>query len=176
MEALQRNAINLIMARIEVIDYTENYRKDIILALVALQEHEHSLSNTRKAASHEVGEQALNEIQRDCNNKNGALLIALKDQQFAGLVAYHYESTSLSYETDDSNNYALISNICMLPTFRSLGTGQSLLLAVEEQLVHRGFHGRLRISSLANNKLAIAAYERFGFNRYEIVFEKHIQP
>jgi hypothetical protein len=119
MEALQRNAINLIMTKIEVIDYTENYRKDIILALVALQEY--SLSNTRKAASHEVGEQAFNEMQRDCNNKNGAILISLKDQQFAGFTAYHYESTALCYEAQDSNNCVLISNICVLHAFRSLG-------------------------------------------------------
>ena len=113
-------------------------------------------------------------MQQDCNNKNGVILIALKDQQFAGFVAYHYESTSLCYETDDSTSYPLISNISVLPSFRSLGIGQSLLLAAEKQIASTGFNGRLRIWSLANNELAISAYERFGFNPYEIVFEKQI--
>ena len=156
------------------IPYNRSYHADILKSFMALQDHEHSVSDSRLSASESVAEGCFEDLKRDCRIKEGEILVGLVDAQFAGFVTYCFESSNNCNEIKDYERYALISNICVMPEFRHQGIGQKLLQAAEAAIKNTGFTGRLRIWSLANNPLSISAYTRFGFIPHEIVFEKKL--
>jgi ribosomal protein S18 acetylase RimI-like enzyme len=74
-------------------------------------------------------------------------------------------------ETPDSNRFGYGSDVCVTPAFRGRGIAARLLEALEARLSLSGV-ARIRLSTLAANQAARAAYERSGYAPYEIVYEK----
>jgi ribosomal protein S18 acetylase RimI-like enzyme len=74
-------------------------------------------------------------------------------------------------ETPDSNRFGYVSDVCVLPAFRGRGIAARLLEALEARLSLSGV-ARIRLSTLAANQAARAAYERSGYAPYEIAYEK----
>ena len=60
-----------------------------------------------------------------------------------------------------------------MPEARGLRIAGRLLDALEDHLARFGIT-RLRLSALAENTAARATYDRAGFERYEIVYEKRL--
>ena len=78
---------------------------------------------------------------------------------FTGFFSYYIEQNDIIFEEDNSNIYALISDICVLKNFQNQGIAGYLLDKVSEHLSSSKFVGRVRVNSLANNLSAIRAYE-----------------
>jgi ribosomal protein S18 acetylase RimI-like enzyme len=152
----------------KIIQYETKFRDKIIDALVELQKHESSLSDTRKIASREMCANYFKEMAK------GKILLATLQNAFAGFIAYNFQHHEVIYETEDSNNYALISEVYVDETYRRLGVAHLLIESVFNDLKQQGYKGRVRICSLSNNDMAVNAYKKYGFMPYEITFEKKI--
>lgn len=152
--------------------FDESYSKDVLQAIAVLKEYEHELCRTRVSSTVEICNEYFVAIKADCQQKQGEILVALVNEQFAGFVAYHYESSDMLYEIQSA--FALVNAICVLPAFRHLSIGQYLLQSVEHKVKSARLAEHVRIWSLANNQLAIKAYTRFGFSPFEMVFDKTI--
>ena len=101
----------------------------------------------------------------------GVVLVAEKEGNFVGFVSGWIEESENIAETPESNRFGYISDICVLPAFRGQRIARQLLAAIEWYLWRAGVT-RLRITALAVNPSAQAAYEHAGFAPYEIVYEK----
>ena len=102
---------------------------------------------------------------------SGAVFVAEANRIFVGFVAGWVEETENVAETPDSNRVGYISDIFVMPEFRGRQVAPQLLERIEQHLGGFGV-ARIRITALAANKSARAAYERAGFAPYEIVYER----
>ena len=161
-----------LMFSLTIRPYQEADREAVLQAIFVLQEHEFSMSSTRCQPSLVLSVQCLREIQKTCAKNNGQILVGHQKQDVVGFVAYHYESTTFGCETTDSNHFAMVSQICVLPQFRCQNNGYQLLSAAEDAIRASGLTNRIRIWVLANNQEAIRIYQRFGMHCHEMVWDK----
>ncbi|MEZ5829965.1 MAG: GNAT family N-acetyltransferase [Dongiaceae bacterium] len=154
--------------------YVEADRPAVIAALIALQEHERALHDTRlpgEGATDIYFDRLLDELA----SKSGAFLVADAGGRFAGLVGGLIEVFEVVLETTDSCIYGYCSDIYVTPEFRGTGLAQMLLDALERQLAAQAPITRFRVNVLAVNRIARRAYERAGFVPYETTYERLIR-
>jgi ribosomal protein S18 acetylase RimI-like enzyme len=142
-------------------------------ALVELHETERSLSDTRLPGE-ETADAYLAWMLEETANGGGAVLVAAVERAFAGFAAGWVVEDDYLEETPDSNRYGLVSDVCVLPAFRRLGLATKLLDALEARLAATGV-SRIRLSAVAGNAPARSAYERAGYEAYEVVYEKRVR-
>jgi ribosomal protein S18 acetylase RimI-like enzyme len=138
-------------------------------AIVDLQDYERVLHATRLPGD-QVADAYLDWMLRKAEIR-GAVLVAESNHIFVGFVAGWIDETETIAETPDSNRVGYISDIFVVPEFRGRAIAMQLLAQIERHLGGLGV-ARMRITSLAENRSARAAYERAGFAQYEIVYER----
>ena len=146
---------------------------DLRRAFIELQEVERSLHDSR-VPGEEVADRYLEWLAARVRENCGAIFVADEDGIFRGFIAGWIANDDHLIETADSNRFGFISDLCVLKEARGRGVAQQLLAAAEQHLAHYGV-ARLRIGALAGNVAARAAYVKYGFSPYEIVFEKRAE-
>ncbi len=159
---------------IKIKKYSIGCKQFMIEALQELQQHEQNLSDARKNSTLKLAEDYLQTMLSNVQDNNGEIFISFIKEQPAGFISYHYVNDDTVFETDDSNHYALISDICILSKYRNQGLSKSLFDTVFKNLAAKKFEGRVRLSSLADNEIANKTYLKYGFTPYEIIYEKII--
>jgi ribosomal protein S18 acetylase RimI-like enzyme len=147
-------------------------RRDLRSAIIELQEHERRLHDSRLPGE-QVADAYMDWMQRQVAEGAGAILVAEAAGAFCGFVAYRLARADTPAETPDSNLFGHVLDVCVLPRYRRNGVAQRLLQAVEDDLSARGV-ARLRLSALAANAPARAAYEKAGLVLYEVTYEKRL--
>ena len=150
---------------------TPEDRPSLRRAIVELQEHERRLHDTRLPGE-QIADRYLDWMLRRAEAA-GVVLVAELDGVFAGFVAGWVEESENVAETRDSNRVGLISDICVMPSFRGHRLAARMIDAIEVHLRHAGV-ARLRVNALAANLTARRSYEHAGFVPYEILYEKLI--
>jgi ribosomal protein S18 acetylase RimI-like enzyme len=154
--------------------YRDADRAAVIEALVGLQDHEVALHDTRRPGR-QVAEPYLARLLDTLARQAGAIVVAEADGRFAGFVAGYVAEDDQLAETADSNRHGYVSDIFVVPERRGGGLAQALLAAAERHLAATGIT-RVRIGVLAANRMAGRAYEKHGFEPYEVVYEKRVVP
>ncbi len=144
---------------------------EIRRAIELLQEHERGLHDSRLPGE-VIAEPYLNSLVTR-SAENGAMLVAENDGRFVGFVAGWIEEDDAITETQDSNRFGYISDICVLPSWRGKRIAAQLLNAMGQRLAGHGIT-RLRINALANNRSACTSYRHAGFTPYEVMHEKRV--
>jgi ribosomal protein S18 acetylase RimI-like enzyme len=161
------------MAGVVIRPYRESDRADVIAAEIDLQEYERTLHDTRLPGV-AVMDAYFDRLQREVAAQSGAILIAEDGGRFLGLVACVVARDDAVQETADSNVHGYITDIYVVPERRGSGLAQALLQAAEAHLAPTGV-GRVRINVLATNAMARRAYEKHGFEPYEVMYEKRLR-
>ena len=143
-----------------------NDRAALRAAIVLLQEHERALHDTRLPGE-DCADACLAALD-DCG-----VFVAEEDGGVVGFVGCRIVQEANAGETADSNRYGLVNDLCVLPPSRGRGIAGVLLAAAEAHLASERIT-RLRITTLANNRLADRAYGKRGFAPYEVTFEKRL--
>lgn len=154
--------------------YVDSDRTAMIGALVALQEHERAIHDTRLPGA-EISEPYFAGLLQELAAKSGAMFVAEQRGRFVGMVAGFIAHDDVLAETPDSNIYGYCSDIYVAPDFRGSGAAQALLDALERHLAAQAPIRRYRISALAMNRIACRSYERAGFVPYEVTYEKLVK-
>lgn len=103
--------------------------------------------------------------------QGGVILIACSAGNPIGFVAGWLEEDDDTLQKMEWRRHGLISDLFVVTAHRGKGVAQQLLQAMSDGLHERGAK-RLRICAVAPNKAAIAAYLRFGFEPFEVLFDK----
>ena len=146
-------------------------RPQLRRAVVELQDHESRLHPSRLPGD-QIADAYLDWMQKRAAEQ-GAVLIAEIDGAFAGFVAGWIEEEGHICETPDWNRFGHVSDICVLPVYRGQRIACRLLDALERRLREEGVT-RVRLFTLAANRVARASYERSGYRAYEVVYEKSL--
>jgi GNAT superfamily N-acetyltransferase len=99
------------------------------------------------------------------------MLVAEDRGRPVGFVAGWLDEDDDPLQTREWRRHGLISDLFVAADHRGEGVAQLLLGAMADRLRELGA-GRLRICAVAPNDSAIAAYRRFGFEPFEITFDK----
>jgi ribosomal protein S18 acetylase RimI-like enzyme len=151
--------------------YAEADRPPVIAALIALQEHERAIHDTRLPGAGNT-ELYFDRLRSELAGKLGGIFVAERAGRFAGLVAGFIEAYDVPMETSESCIYGYCSDIYVDPDFRGSGLAQMLLDVLERDLAGRAPITRFRVNVLAVNRIACRAYERGGFVPYEVMYER----
>jgi GNAT superfamily N-acetyltransferase len=156
--------------------YADADRPAALSALIALQEHERALHDTR-VPGESSSKVYLDELLQKLAAQSGAMFIAEVDGRFVGLVAGLIVDEPWPMETRDSTRYGYVTDIFLTPEARGAGLAQVLLSTIADHL-HRADPTltRLRINALAVNGIARRAYEKAGFTPYEVMYERRLGP
>jgi ribosomal protein S18 acetylase RimI-like enzyme len=160
------------MAGFVIRPYRETDRAAVIAAEIDLQEYERTLHDTRLPGG-PVMEAYVDRLQQHVAAQSGTILIAEVGGRLLGLVACVVVRDDLVQETPDSNVHGYITDIYVVPDRRRSGLAQVLLQAAEDHLAPTGV-SRVRINVLAANAMARRAYEKHGFEPYEVMYEKRL--
>jgi ribosomal protein S18 acetylase RimI-like enzyme len=160
------------MAGVVIRPYRESDRADVIAAEIDLQEHERTLHDTRLPGA-AVMDAYFDRLQQEVAAQSGAILIAEDSGRFLGLVACVVAQDDVVQKTADSNVHGYITDIYVVPDGRGSGLAQARLQAAEAHLAPTGV-SRVRINVLAVNAMARRAYEKYGFEPYEVMYEKRL--
>jgi GNAT superfamily N-acetyltransferase len=153
--------------------YRETDRAAVIAAEIDLQEYERTLHDTRLPGAG-VMDAYLDRLLQEVAAQSGALLIAEEHGQLVGLVACMVVEDDAVLETADSNVHGYINDIYVVPERRGTGLAHALLQAAEDHLASTAVI-RVRINVLAANAMARRAYEKHGFEPYEVMYEKRLR-
>jgi ribosomal protein S18 acetylase RimI-like enzyme len=162
------------MAGVVIRPYRETDRAAVIAAEIDLQEYERTLHDTRLPGA-AVMEAYFDGLQQQVAAQSGAILVAEDDGRLLGLVACVVVQDDMVAETADSNVHGYITDIYVVADRRGSGLAQALLRAAEDRLRPTGV-SRVRINVLAANAMARRAYEKHGFEPYEVMYEKRLIP
>ena len=160
------------MAAFVIRPYREADRAAVIAAEIDLQEYERTLHDTRLPGE-AVMEAYLDRLLQQVATQSGAILVAEESGRLLGLVACVVVQDDAVQETADSNIHGYITDIYVVPERRGSGLAQALLQAAETHLAPTGI-SRVRINVLAANAMARRAYEKHGFEPYEVMYEKRL--
>jgi GNAT superfamily N-acetyltransferase len=103
--------------------------------------------------------------------QGGVILIACSAGNPIGFVAGWLDEDDDTLQKMEWRRHGLISDLFVVTAHRGKGVAQQLLQAISDRLQERGAK-RLRICAVAPNGPAIAAYLRFGFEPFEVLFDK----
>jgi ribosomal protein S18 acetylase RimI-like enzyme len=158
------------MSDITVRSATDADEAKLLAAITDEQDYECALHDTRKAGS-EIARPYLAYLKARIAQNRGLLLVAERDDAFAGYAAGWIENENNVAETDSSNRFGYIADTYVIPAFRGSGIA-AILIETAEHHLHASGISRIRIRVLANNASALRAYEKSGFAPYEVVLEK----
>lgn len=139
-------------------------------AMVELQEHERRLAATRLPGE-QIADPYLARLWRETTEKRGAIFVVESDGVFAGFAAGWIIERDHIPESEDSNRFGYLSDICVMPAFRGKRIAHRLLASMERHFARAGVT-RFRLFALAANTQARTSYEGAGFAPYEILYEK----
>ena len=133
-----------------------------------LQDAERALCASRRPG-HEVDRCCY-----DCLLKVGAHILLAEDEGRAvGFIAGRLKVDDDALQVAAWPLHGHVSDLFVLPEYRGHGVAQRLLQAMVDQLRGEGA-GRVRIGALSANRAAITAYERFGFEPFEVLLDMNL--
>jgi ribosomal protein S18 acetylase RimI-like enzyme len=156
---------------VEITEYQDSDKDALIAGIVDLQEVERMLTDTRRPGG-EVAEAYVAGLLEDVSQQQGKIFVARDGSTVAGFVACWVEREDNVAETTDSNVYGYIPDAYVAPEYRGRGVFQKLNAKAEEYLRSLPEVTRIRITVLASNAQALAAYRKAGYGDYEIMLEK----
>src|ERR1041384_8308541 len=128
--------------------YVEADHPAVVAALIALQEHERALHDTRLPGGPENAGTYFDRLLDELTAKAGGVFVAGHAGRFAGLVAGFIEAYDVLLETSDSCLYGYCSDIYVEPAFRGTGLGQTLLDVLGRHLAAQAPLARFRVNGL----------------------------
>ena len=146
----------------------------VVQGIMAIQEHECALHDTRKDPDKNLCRQYFETVLNNSEQKQGDIFVICENDTPVGFIAFWINEDTVLLETDSSNRYGYISDIFVLEQKRKNGYANQLLNAAQEHFSKKSIQ-RIRICALAANTLAKSAYINAGFEPYEILFEKVVK-
>jgi GNAT superfamily N-acetyltransferase len=117
------------------------------------------------------GEQVAAGYLRKLLDHRASILLGEEEGRAIGFVAGWPELDDDALQKLEWRRHGRVSDLYVVPDHRGKGLAQQLLQAMSLKLRERGVK-RLRICALATNLPTMAAYRRFGFEPFEVDFDK----
>ena len=157
-----------------VVQYSETYRNSLNKLVEVLQDYEKTLSDDR-ALGFDVARKYFDYMLRECRDSNGEVYVAIEDSTVLGFVSLYIEREDDGdcHLLEEYKTYGVIADLAVFKKYRNRGVAAALLERAEQHCKSQKLN-RVKISILAQNRIAESLYRKFGFSDYEITYEKRI--
>ena len=145
-------------------------RKSLRTCVVELQDFERGLEPTLPKGE-EMADRYLAHMLRRCDESLGRVFVAEVDGAVVGFVGVLGRVVP---EPDESQAYAYVSDLVVLPAYRRRGLGRALLERAVAFARGKGAKA-LRVGVLARNEGAARLYRSLGFGEYTIQLNKPLR-
>ena len=139
--------------------------------VVELQDFERGLEPALPDGQH-IAETYLAFLLDRCARLSGKVFVAEVDDAVVGFVGV-LTKVEPEEPDEDQTDYAYISDLVVLPSYRDQGLGRALLQRAEAFARGRGAR-ILRVGVLAKNRGALALYHTMGFTDYQVQLVKRL--
>lgn len=139
--------------------------------IAAIHHIERGLQGSPVLSPEQIKDTYLDKILDRVRNHNGEILVYEIDGEVVGCIVGFMEVDEDLAVDPAFHNYALISDIYVVPSMRRLAVGRALVDAFSDEMKKKGSKW-LRIWAKSKNTAAIEAYMNYGFENYETVFIK----
>lgn len=163
------------MKLLEIIEYKEEYQKDLEKLIEILEELQYQFDNLQIAKpKKELREKYSNYLLEEIKNNKGKIYLAKEDNLVVGAVMGIILSR-IEEETwyDFNKKEGEILKLVILPEYRNKGIGKMLINRIE-----RFFKDEqcdvVRVGAFAENKLSVEYYKKMGYTVRNINFIKEI--
>lgn len=153
----------------EIIEYTEKYKDELISMFEGIQEYERGIF-THRLEGKALSEKWLGEYKPIENDEY--ILLAKEGEQIIGFVWAYYDTDELN---DPKYRYLYISDLYLKPEYRAKGYGRKLIEECERRAKEKGNICGSFISVLALNLNAVNVYRKLGYSDNEITLYKEIK-
>jgi ribosomal protein S18 acetylase RimI-like enzyme len=151
--------------------YREDDKAAIHACIVELQDYERRI-DPRLRPGPEMAADYFTQMLDRCRNYAGRVFVVECNGQVAGFATI-LARVPFQELDDPPGEYALVSDLVVLESFRRRGYGTALLRAAERYAVEQGA-GELRIGVLSANQQARRLYLEAGFHQHIEVLMKHL--
>ena len=142
-------------------------RPGLRACVVELQDFERGIEPTLPKGE-EMADRYLAHMLRRCADGTGRIYVTEADGRIVGFVGV---LARVVPEPDESQAYAYVSDLVVLPAYRRRGLGRALLERAEAYARREGARS-LRVGVLARNDGAGRLYHRLGFADYTVQLTK----
>jgi ribosomal protein S18 acetylase RimI-like enzyme len=160
------------MASITIRPYQDSDKEDFLRGIVELQEYERAIAPLTRRPGKAIDEEYFSYLMNILQKQHGALFVAVQDTQFVGYIACYVERETSISKTSVSNIHGYISDAWVDEPFRTQGIFRQLNQKAEEHLLQFPEIEIIRLFVLADNKAAVSAYEKTGYEPEEILLMK----
>ncbi len=138
-----------------------------------LQEFERAITDTRRPGP-EMKAEYFDFLQKEIEQKSGRLFVIRANAEPIGFASCWIEHEDNPTHTTESNVYGFISDAYIVPEYRGKGIFERV-----DQKIHEYFSSfseirHVRLYVLAENRFAIQAYKKSGYDPQEITFVKKL--
>jgi GNAT superfamily N-acetyltransferase len=151
--------------------YREDDKSAIHACIVELQDYERRI-DPRLRPGPEMAADYFTQMLDRCRNYAGRVFVVECNGQVAGFATI-LARVPFQELDEPPGEYALVSDLVVLESFRRRGYGTALLRAAERYAVEQGA-GELRIGVLSANQQARRLYLEAGFHQHIEVLMKHL--
>jgi len=138
-----------------------------------LQDAEHGMHPSRRTGATLPGNIVDELYRRTRVEQGGAILLAEAGGTAAGYIAFYPERLDSLELRPDAYRFLYVADLCVVPEARGQRIA-GLLLAEAETICRRLCLPRVALGVLAANPAALAAYDRAGYQPYELWLAKSI--
>src|SRR5262245_21362830 len=156
---------------VHIREYHPNYPLQLERCVVELQAVERAIKSNR-AEPTSIAKPYLAHLIQQCQERDGAIFVAEAEDAIVGFVCIFADVDSGSL-IEVEREYAYLSDLVVLPTWRGQGIGRALLRRAEEYAGQQGA-AVLKVDVLAANTGARAVYLATGFLEHEIRLQKRL--
>ena len=151
-------------------EYTHNDVEDVKKVLTELQEFERMLDPHRLQGL-EIAHEYLSHLLKLCEESKGKIFVVEVHSEVVGMISVYIEEDARHLRK--AKKYAYISDLMVLPQYRSEGVTKELLSAAEDYARSKNVH-TIQAAVLSEHKDGLSGYSHNGYHQFEIVVRKHL--
>ena len=151
-------------------EYTNNDVEDVKKVLTELQEFERMLDPDRLEGL-EIAHEYLSHLLKLCEESRGKIFVVEVNNEVVGMISVYIEEDLKHLRK--AKKYAYISDLMVLPQYRSEGVTKELLAAAEEYARLKQVNS-IQSAILSEHKDAISGYTHNGYSQFEIIVRKKL--
>ncbi len=142
-------------------------------AVANIQDFEHEIVGYPLRPGRNVGEDYLSDLRRRLTADKGVFLVAEANREIVGVLAGYAHKARDCLVASEFDRSAYISDLFVQSEWRRLGIGTALMREFERTMLARGLHW-MTVCVKSKNKIARQAYQRYGFEDYEVILAKRL--
>ena len=142
-------------------------------ALAQIQDFEFEIVGYPLKPGREVWENYLIDLRHRLNTANGVFVVAEAKGEIAGVLAGYVEDGGDVMVAPEFDRSAYISDLFVQSEWRCRGIATALIREFE-RIMHANGLRWMKVCAKSKNLAARKAYEKYGFENYEVILAKEI--